>query len=82
MGKTKGKKQKGQYEWSGEINRIIPLKNDYCYIQDEKGKLHHLQRNSDEAISLMKSLDQIMEGKISRELESLGWNSILAEVTE
>lgn len=81
MGKPASKKlKKGEYEWSGEISRIIPLKNNYCYVQDEKGKLHHLKRDSVEFYALAKRLNEIMEGKITRELEKLGWKEQLEVV--
>lgn len=82
MGKKKGKFKKGEYEWSGDVSRIIPLKNNFCYVQDEKGKLHHLKRDSSEFYELIKSLDNIMNGKITRELNQLGWNEQLAELVK
>ena len=82
MGKPNSKKvKKGEYEWSGEITRIIPLKNNYCYVQDEKGKLHHLKRDSIEFYALANRLNEIMDGKITRELENLGWSEQLEVVT-
>jgi hypothetical protein len=82
MGKPGNKKgKKGEYEWSGEISRIIPLRNNYCYVQDEKGKLHHIKRDSTEFYALAKHLNEIMEGKITRELEQLGWTEQIEVLT-
>lgn len=82
MGKPGSKKvKKGEYEWSGEIRRIIPLKNNYCYVQDEKGKLHHLERDSTEFYALAKRLNEIMDNKITRELEVLEWKEQLKVVS-
>lgn len=80
MGKKKGKLKKGEYEWSGDVRRIIPLKNNYCYVQDEKGKLHHLTRDSEEFYSLAKHLNEVMNGKISKELNELDWQDQLAKL--
>lgn len=73
MGKTKSSKKKGEFIWSGDASRIIPLKNNYCYIFDEKGKTHHLERDSEEATSLLQRLNEVMDGKIFADLTKLGW---------
>lgn len=65
------KKKKQEYEASGEVNRIIPLKVGYAYITDLKGKLHHLKRDSEEFDTLVKEIDEALNNKASREIESL-----------
>lgn len=80
MGKKKGKLKKGEYEWSGDVRRIIPLKNNYCYIQDEKGKLHHLTRDSEEFYTLVRHLNDVMNDKITKELTDLGWDAQLSKL--
>jgi len=54
MSKRKAKGKKGEYEWSGDVRRIIPLQNEYCYLNDEKGKTFHLKRDSEEFANLAK----------------------------
>lgn len=80
MGKTKGNKKKGAYIWSGDISRITPLQGGYCRVQDDLGKSHHLKRDSDELMELLRHLDDVMDGKITRELTSLGWVEHLEEL--
>lgn len=76
MGKRKLHKGKlGEHEWSRESKRIVPLQGGYCYISDEKGKLHHLKRDSDEYNSMIEHLEseEVMGSKITKELVELGW---------
>ena len=82
MVKKKAKAKKGEFEWSSEIRRIIPLREDYVYISDEKGKLHHLKKSSDKYVELLKHLDAVMVGKITRELEALGWEDSLQALND
>lgn len=81
MGKSKKKTKSGEYEMSPDVRRIIPLKNDYCYIFDARGKLHHLKRDSAAAIELLRSLEEVTNGRISKQLIELGWESTLKEIT-
>lgn len=81
MGK-KAKGKKGEYEWSGDLKRIIPLKNNYCYINDEKGKTPKLKRDSEDFYTLIKHLNEVMNGKIERELTDLGWETELSKLKE
>lgn len=79
------KKKKGEYEPHGDISRIIPLHNNYCYITDEKGKLHHCKRDSDEFYQVARKINEVMNDKITRELNELGWEeqvSVLLEPVE
>ena len=63
-----------QYQYSSEVKRVIPLGGgEYCYISDENGKSKHYKRGSDEYINEIMRLDPIMNGKITKELEDLGW---------
>lgn len=80
MGKAKSKGKKGEYEMSADAKRIIPLKENYCYIFDEKGKTHHLKRDSEEALELMKKLNDLTFGRVAKELENLGWKEQLEVV--
>lgn len=77
MGKKKGKLKKGDYEWTGDLRRIIPLKNNYCYVNDEKGKTPRMKRDSEEFYTLARHLDEVMNGKITKELTELGWTEQL-----
>jgi hypothetical protein len=82
MGKKKAKGKKGEYEWSSDLRRIIPLKNNYCYVNDEKGKTHHLRRDSEEFYTLIKHLDEVMNGRLTKELQDLNWQEQLNTLTE
>jgi hypothetical protein len=77
MGAKKSKSKKGEYEWSGDLRRIIPLKNNYCYVNDDKGKTPRMKRDSEDFYALALKLNEIMNGKIFRELEELGWTEQL-----
>lgn len=81
MGKKKAKGKKGEYEWSSDLRRIIPLKNNYCYVNDEKGKTQHLKRDSEEFYTLARHLDEVMNGKITKELIALNWTEQLDVLT-
>lgn len=74
------RKKTQEYQWSGEIRRIIPLRNNGARIQDEKGKSRTFKRDSSEFAAECARLDAIMEGKISDELESLGWMAAARDV--
>jgi len=65
------KKKKQEYEASGEVNRIIPLKVGYVYITDLKGKLHHLKRDSEEFSVLVEEIDEALNNRATREIEAL-----------
>ena len=80
MGKTKAKKNKGEYEWTGDLSRVVPLGDNYCYIRDDKGKTLHLKRDAVETIEILRHLDSVMEGKITRELTKLGWTETLEKL--
>ena len=68
------KKKALEYQYSGEVKRVIPLGGGtWCYLLDENGKSHHVKRGSDEYTNEVKRLDGIMDNKISKELEALGW---------
>ena len=77
MSKRKAKGKKGEYEWSGDLRRIIPLRNGYCYVNDEKGKTPRMKNDSEEFYTLAKHLDEVMNGRISMELRELGWEEQL-----
>lgn len=67
------RKKTQEYQWSGEIRRIIPPRSNGARIQDEKGKSHTFKRDSEEFAAECARLDEIMDGKITAELELLGW---------
>lgn len=73
MGKSKKHLKKGEYQWSPEIRRITPLMDNHCYIQDDKGKLHHVKRDSDRFKELIIHLNEVMNGRIEKELNDLNW---------
>lgn len=80
-GKTAGGKGKmAAFQPSGDVRRIVPLKANYAYLNDHLGKLHHLNRDSDEFIQLCIAVDQEMDGRITQELTELGWDSILEKM--
>lgn len=68
------KKKSAEYQWSGDIRRIIPLASNNARITNELGKSAHYSRDSQSFKEECERLDAIMNGKISRELEELGWN--------
>jgi hypothetical protein len=80
MGKKKAKGKKGEYEWSSDLRRIIPLKNNYCYVNDDKGKTLHLERDSEEFYAIIKRVDEVMNGRITKELQDLGWDRQLEKL--
>lgn len=70
MGKAKRRGKPGEYEISGDLRRIVPLKDGYCYIHDLKGKLHHVKVSSEEFNSLVDSMrERLGAAKIAAELE-------------
>lgn len=66
-----------EFQPSREINRIMPCKGGYAYISDQFGKTHHLKFDSEQFAEVCLSADNYFEGRITKELEKLGWNSVL-----
>ena len=73
MGKAKKSKKLGEFEWSRETRRVIPLQANHVYIFDDKGKRRHLKRDSEEFNQTVAELDEKMDGRITREMKELGW---------
>lgn len=68
------KKKQQAYQWSGDVSRIIPLaQGTRARITDEFGKSHTFARDSVEYQAEVERLDALMDGKITRELQQLGW---------
>lgn len=82
MGKRKHKAKLGEYVWSPDIRRIIPLdKGRHCYINDVKGKLHHVKVDTEEFNSLVKDLsDNLSEPKMQEELGRISYAKRMAEL--
>lgn len=77
-----GKKEQ-PYQSHGEITRIVSLNNGYwAYLSDDKGKLHHLRRYSNEFAELCFEVDKILGGKLRTELKDLGWTDVLDKIHE
>lgn len=64
------------------VKRIIPCQGGWAYITDELGKTHHLMVDSEEFAEICAKSDIFFEGKISDELNSLGWNHILTRMSD
>lgn len=74
MAQKKKTKDSSIYQWSGDIRRIIPMGGGlYARVTNELGKSTNYERDSEAFRTECKRLDEIMNGKITRELEELGW---------
>jgi len=82
MAKKKKNKKLLEYQWSGDISRIIPLGDNAARLTNEIGKSYNYDRNSIEFKEECERLDAIMEGKITIELKQLGWNLAGANLTD
>jgi hypothetical protein len=72
------KKVKEVYQPSGDVRRIVSLCNgEWAYIADELGKNHHLKTSSDEFAEKCRAVDEALGGRITRELQQLGWDFVL-----
>ena len=69
-------KKVAAFQPSGDVRRIVPLKANYAYLNDHLGKLHHMERDSDEFLALCIEVDAAMEGRITQELTEPGWDSV------
>jgi hypothetical protein len=49
----------------------------WAYLFDHLGKTQHLSRNSEEFAVKCKETDEVMNGKITAELENLGWTDVI-----
>lgn len=67
------KKKSSEYQWSGDIRRIIPIGGGNARLTNELGKSMNYSRDSPLFKEECERLDVIMDGKISRELKDLGW---------
>lgn len=70
-------KKKKEYEWSGEIRRLIPLQKNGVRVQNELGKSSQYKRDDEKFIIECRRLDEVMGGTITRELSVLGWTEVL-----
>jgi hypothetical protein len=73
-------KKVAAYQPSGDVKRIIPLKANYAYLNDHLGKLHHLERDSEQFVKLCIEVDEAMDGRITQELNALKWTSVLEKM--
>ncbi len=82
-GRGRGVQKPQGFQIAPDSKRIISLGGGtWAYINDDKGKLKHLQRDSSEFALTCKQVDAILEGKISNELTALGWTDVLAAMDE
>lgn len=73
----------GGFVIAPETHRITSLGGGtWAYVADDKGKLKHLKRDSQEFALTCKTLDGILEGKIAKELAEMGWTDVLATMDE
>jgi len=70
-------KKQEAFQPSRETSRIIPCEAGYAYISDQFGKTRHLKRDSEEFIQACISADEFFDGKITSELMSLNWTTVL-----
>lgn len=73
MATKKKNKKLLEYQWSGDVSRIIPLGDNNARLTNELGKSYNYDRDSIQFKEECERLDAVMEGKISRELKELGW---------
>lgn len=66
------------FQPSGDTTRIVSLGGGmWAYLFDHLGKTQHLPRNSEEFAARCWETDEAMNGKITAELESLGWTDVI-----
>jgi len=66
------------FQPSGDTTRIVSLGGGtWAYLFDHLGKTQHLPRNSEEFAAKCKETDEAMNGKITAELEALGWTDVI-----
>lgn len=71
-------KKEAVYQPAGDARRIIPLRDGWAYIWDERGGLRHLRRDSDEFVLACQEVEKALgNGKIMRELKQLGWDNVI-----
>jgi len=70
-----------KFQPSRESARILSLNGgQHAYLFDDKGKKHHLERNSEEFLTLCQEQNALLDGLIARDLERLGWDDVLAKL--
>lgn len=74
MGKRRVKGKLGEYGWSSELSRIVPLQGGWCYLRDVKvGKTYHLKVGSDRFNELVAELTEVLgEKRMAEELKKVG----------
>ena len=70
------KKKDLAFQHSADVKLIIPCKGGYCYIKDVGGKMHHVKTDSEEFRVRAKALDEVLNGRVSREITELGWEPL------
>jgi hypothetical protein len=66
------------FQPSGDTTRVVSLGGGtWAYLFDHLGKTQHLSRNSEEFAVKCKETDEVMNGKITAELENLGWTDVI-----
>jgi hypothetical protein len=66
------------FQPSGDTTRVISLGGaTWAYLFDHLGKTQHLPRNSEDFAAKCKETDEAMNGKITAELENLGWTDVI-----
>ena len=76
-------KKDDKFQPSGEVQRIISLGGGrWAYLKNSLGKTLRMKRNSEEFIAACVKEDEILSGKIRRDLESLGWEDVLEKMND
>ena len=76
------KGKEAPYQPSGEVNRVVSLGGGtYAYVFDAKGKTHHVKRDSDEMVAVCRETVAAMGGKVSAQLEAMGWTDVLEKMS-
>jgi hypothetical protein len=82
MAGPRGNKKQAPFQPSGETTRVVSLgKGTWAYVFDAKGKTHHIKRDSEEMVSVCAENDETLGGKITRDLEKLGWTDIIEKMS-
>lgn len=74
-------KKDAKFQPSGEITRVVSLGGGtHAYVFDLDGVTHHLKRDSDEIVVLLRSMNEQTSGKTRDELLRLGWTDLITKM--
>jgi hypothetical protein len=72
------KMKEAPYQPSGELTRVISLANGtWAYLIDQYGKTLHMKRSDEVFVNKCAEVDEVLNGKIVRDLKKLGWDEIV-----